>query len=503
MTEPQQQYEEHLPDIDDLPMFQSADAGLDIPPVLPVAPHPEPTTPVEQPQLDPEPNRPTSTPAPREDDAFWAEVAELRGILADRMTKLALPQGSEDERIAGMGVITEVVRDHADGLLRTGMSQWDEGAQRDLRDALYAGHFGLGRLQPYVDDETVENIEVYSHTKVALIHTDGAVEWVGPIARSAEELREYIASLATRHGHAFTPARPQLFMSLPGKVRLTAAGFGHTPDDETHVFLRMQRLRDVNLDRLVAVAEIDTVLRDFLSAAVAANRTIVVSGQAQGSGKTTLVKALGQAIPAYEHVVTIESDFELYLPESRPRTHQLRALPPAGEDLTVIPTTGDLTGLSLRANADRVIVGEVRTAEEIDALVRAMQGGNGTLSTLHADSAADVIEVLTTLVGTSTGSVPFARRQVAQMVHLIVYLGVDIDPSTGRRYRYVREVLEVEPGENGEPATQQIFAPGPDRRGVPTGIISDKLRDHLARVGYSGEDLLAYRGSGTWQEVKI
>src|SRR5699024_2680932 len=173
-------------------------------------------------------------------------------------------------------------------------------------------------------------------------------------------------------------------------------------------------------------------------------------------------------------------------------------LPPTGEDLTYIPSTADLTGLSLRANADRVIVGEVRTADEIDALVRAMQSGNGILSTLHADSASDVIEVLTTLVGAQNGNVSLARRQVAQMVHLIVYLGVDIDPATGKRHRFVTEVLEVETGEQGEPATQQVFAPGPDRRAVPTGVISDLLRRTLERTGYTSDDLIAYAGIGTW-----
>lgn len=520
--------EDDVPDVDDLELFRSIDLDPQLlaPSGLPTAipgypehvshpassaspePRPEPTPTTPNP-LDGAPAHgvPVVTGGPSGidpgDEVFWEQVSILRGLVADRIAKVAddFVPGSEDERGAGAHVIQEVVLDHSQGLLSLGTGDWNTDEQRRLREALMAQQFGLGRLQAYVDDERVENIEVYSHKKVALIHTDGTVRWVGPIARSNAELREMISSLAIRHGSSFTPARPQLFLSLPGKVRLTAIGYGHVPDDETHVFLRMQRLRDVSLQRLVEVGEIDTVLRDFLSAAVIANKTIVVSGQGQGSGKTTMVKALALEIPEFVHVVTVESDFELYLPEARPRTHQMRALPPSGEDLNVIPTTADLTGASLRANADRIIAGEVRTADEIEALVRAMQGGNGTLTTLHADSAGKVLDVLTNLIGANSGSVEFARREVAQLVHLVVYLGVDIDQRTGKRHRYVREVLEIEPGEGGEPATQPIFKAGANRRAVPTGIISDTLRGQLAQIGYDANALVVHDGTGTWGQA--
>lgn len=435
------------------------------------------------------------------DNDFWATVTELRSTVAERMTTQRFERGSAAERGAGIAVIDAVVRDASEKLMQAQGNGWPTARQRALKKALVDAHFGLGRLQALVDDPTVENIEVYGPHDTVAVRVDGSTEQVGSIARNETELRSMVNDWAAAQRRSFTANRPRVRLALPGKARLTAVGFGHTIDERTEIFIRMQRLRDVTIEGLQNEGEVDSVLKDFLTAAVRARNTVVISGAGQGSGKSSLLRALALAgIPHYEKITTVETEFELYLNEYRQRVSPWQPITEAGE-LDVDPEVAirDLLYDVQRSGADRVIVGEAR-GWEVMAMVRAMLSGHGSMTTIHADNAALVIEALVTLIAQySNATVEQARLIVARLVHLIVYIDVDIDPRTGRRFRYVTEVLEVTLGDAGqEVATNRVFKPGPDGRAVPVGGVSEQLEKDLRRGGFDPMTLIEYRDVGTW-----
>ncbi|WP_169736639.1 CpaF family protein, partial [Promicromonospora kroppenstedtii] len=438
------------------------------------------------------------------DSEFWRQVNSLRGEVSSRLTNaLSTRELDEEQREAlGQELIQQVVRDHNDALLSGGQRNWTTEYQVEVTRALFDALFRLGRLQPLIDTPDVENIEITGTAPVLLLMGDGRRTYAEPIADSDAELIDFLQFLAARdpaNERSFTRANPFLNLDLPGRVRLAAVGW---VVPWPRVTIRLQRLQSVDLELLRDNDTVDTVLVEFLTAAIRARKSIVVSGQGQGSGKTTLLRALCAGLDPWESIATIETDYELYLhlePEKHKRVVALRTREGSGEMNTSGRRTGEInTNVnvyeSLRHNISRVIVGEVR-GPEIVSMFQAMQMGNGSLSTVHADGARDVVERLVGMaVQDSTLSETYAYRQVAQSIDLIVFLRVDTG-ADGRRVRYVSEVIEVTRGEAGNPvAITDVFEPGPGGRAVPK--VTPSFLADLEAEGFDA-NLLNYR-DGLW-----
>lgn len=205
---------------------------------------------------------------------------------------------------------------------------------------------------------------------------------------------------------------------------------------------------------------------------------------------TTLLRALTRCLPFKEGIVTLETERELWLNEIPGYTRVLsyEARPGSGEiDAHGRPagmvSIADIFPHVLRANVTRIIVGEVRGTEAA-AMFEAMQSGAGSLSTIHAKSAADTIERLTLAVHKGGGSESYADRLVAHQIDLIVHLKVHRDRITGERRRVIDEVLEVAPGEQGRPAITTLFAQHPGAGGTAaTPRLSPSFMDDLVDEG--------------------
>lgn len=440
------------------------------------------------------------------DNEFWRLVAALRVTVSERMAHSLAGMDGVEQRVReelGRDHIQRVVQDANEAMLEEGRPGWSDPVRQRLAKALFDATFRLGRLQELVEIPTVENIEIYGHDRVVLLHADGTRTEAAPVAESDQDLVNFLQFLASRDPdleRTFTRGSWDLNMPLPGRARLAAA-YWTTP--RPRVTIRLQQLKQVDLAALEAVGTLDRVLHEFLAAAVRAHKSIVVSGQGQGSGKTTLLRALCAALDPWESVATIETDFELYLhddPERHRRVLPLQARTGTGE-MTAAGTragevgTGDLIRSSLRHNIDRIIVGEVR-GSEIVAMFEAMQAGNGSMSTVHADSARDVVERLVGLaVKDSSLSEEYSYRQVVQSIDLIVYLARDL-AGDGRSRRYVSEIIEVTRGERGNPvAVTQVF--GPDRLGRAVPRTPPTFLPELERAGFR-RDLLHY-ADGLWE----
>lgn len=424
------------------------------------------------------------------DQVDWQMVAQVRARVAGRLEAERGPAGlsERDERALAASLVGQEIEAWALARAAAGLPAVDRDLEREVAAAVTAALFGLGRLQPLLERADVENVHIQGYDRVELELADGSREQVAPVAGSDAELVEMLAGWAARLGQTgreFSPAQPLLNLRLPAGGPLgsrLAATMEVT--DRPMVAVRRHRLARVTLDDLVAAGTLSQPLRAFLAAAVRAGLNMVISG-APAAGKTTLLRALARQIPAGEHVVTVEEEYELGLHVLDPgrlvtamEARQANAEGMGGIDLHV------LLRQALRHSPSRVLVGEVRGGEVTALLLALSNGAAGGMCTLHAGSAPAVMTRIAQLAAMSTP--PLAPeavwRFVADAVDLIVHL--DRDPGPGGR-RFVTEVLEVGAvGDTGLPDTTAVFVPAEaDGRAVAGYTPSVSLQRRLARGG--------------------
>lgn len=431
----------------------------------------------------------------------WETVAQFRAEASARLTSRLEKEGArisdESREQLGIAVIAELIRAESEDRVSAGKPGWSPTQERNLRKALYDAIFGLGRLQPLVDDESLENIIIIArgpNVRVWLEDSDGILTDGPPVADSEEELREFLADLGSRQNRPFTEAIPSLHLRLPGGPRLAASSWVMP---NTSVVIRRHRLVEVSMDDMVQRDACGPVLANFLSACVGAGKSIVVSG-IQGSGKTTWVRALCSQIPSHEMIGTFETELELHLhemPERHPIVHAWEHRPGSGEVGVDGRQAGQFTleeaiRDSFRFTLDRQIVGEVR-GPEVWSMLRAMESGPGSISTTHARSAEHTVEKLVSCAMETGPQVTreLAITKLAAAIDIVMYLHseiVDQPDGTKRKRRWVQEVLVVEPSPDavmGYSATP-AFSPGPAGTAVASGELSDRLCRDLARYGF-------------------
>ena len=258
----------------------------------------------------------------------WELVAALRQQASDR---LSAALGEERAHLAaavqrerGRAIILDLLNDESVARVEAGQAQWSPAEQDAMAQALDDALFGLGRLQPLVDDDRVENIIVTGCDRVTLELTDGRMVPGPAVANSDQELIDFLVFLASRseaNARPFSEAQPKLHLRLDGGARLAAVAWVMP---RPSMVIRRHRLRQVTLADLVARGNLSETAASFLRAAVRARKSIVVSG-AQGAGKTTLVRALCAEIPRHEIIGTFETEYELHLHELTDR-HRARAV---------------------------------------------------------------------------------------------------------------------------------------------------------------------------------
>jgi len=211
---------------------------------------------------------------------------------------------------------------------------------------------------------------------------------------------------------------------------------------------------------------------------------VLVSG-GTGAGKTTVLNVLSNAIPPTERIVTIEDSAELQLQQDH--VVRLETRPPNMEGAGAV-TQRDLVRNALRMRPDRIVVGEVRGAEVLDMLQAMNTGHDGSLSTVHANSARDALSRLETMVLMSGLTLPLRamRDYIASALDMVIHVGRLSDGS-----RKVLRVVEISGMEEDVVTTQEIFlfqqdGIGPDGRvrgfHRATGI-RPKFMDRLVRAG--------------------
>jgi Flp pilus assembly CpaF family ATPase len=251
------------------------------------------------------------------------------------------------------------------------------------------------------------------------------------------------------------------------------------------VSIRRARLGKVFLADLVGNGTLLAELADFLTAATAARKNIMIAG-ATNAGKTTLLRAIVNQIPPAERLVTVERALELgidHFPELHPNVVALEERLPNSEGEGAI-SMADLVRRSLRMNPSRVIVGEV-LGDEIVTMLNAMtQGNDGSLSTIHANSSMEVFNRISTYAIQAAERLPLEATHmlIAGAIDFVVFIEKRNDYARGGTLRrFVSSVREVT-GIDGRVLSSEVFTPGPDGRGVPHAPVS--CLPELASNGY-------------------
>jgi pilus assembly protein CpaF len=420
-------------------------------------------------------------------------VRRLRGGVADRLNEQRRqdeargvpPMSPEDEREFARSLVVQVLEDYARHEIAEARVPPSPDEEAGLAAAIHSALFGVGRLQPLLDDADVENIDINGCDRVFVGYSDGREELADPVADSDEELVELIQLLGAYSGltsRPFDTANATLDLRLPDGSRLSAVmGVCARPS----VSIRRSRLGKVFLSDLVGTGTMSTEVASFLRAAVTARKNIMIAG-ATNAGKTTLLRALGNEIPPDERVITVERALELGLGEFEdlhPNVVAFEERLPNSEGLGGIGMA-ELVRRSLRMNPSRVIVGEV-LGDEIVTMLNAMsQGNDGSLSTIHANSATEVFNRVSTYAIQSQERLPIEATHmlIAGALDFVVFMRKrNLYTQGGRLVRTIESIREVT-GCDGRVLSSECFAAGPDGTAVAHAPI-ECIRE-LEEAGY-------------------
>ena len=306
----------------------------------------------------------------------------------------------------------------------------------------------LNILQEFLEDEDITEIMI-NGTQNIFFEKDGRIYQSDKRFVSREKLEDVVQQIAAGSNRLVNEASPIVDARLLDGSRVNIV-LPPIAIDGPIVTIRKFSKEAITMKQLIAWESISREVSAFLATLVAAGYNIFISG-GTGSGKTTFLNALSQSIPKTERIITIEDNAELQI-QDVPNLVRLEARNANVEGSGAV-TIRDLIKSALRMRPDRLIVGEVRSAEAIDMLQAMNTGHDGSLSTGHANSPKDMLSRLETMVLMGMElPLPAIQRQIASGVDVIVHLGRLRDKS-----RKVLEVTEVLGYTGGEIQLQTLY----------------------------------------------
>lgn len=340
--------------------------------------------------------------------------------------------------------------------------------RRQLVDDLIEETIGVGPLSPLLADPAVTDVLVNGPHSV-YIERFGRLEQTDVRFRDSDHLVRIIQRIAGRVGRRIDESSPMVDARLPDGSRVNATLPPVTIDGPTLSIRRFGRRR-LRSDDLMQLGMFSPAMRQMLRFIVAGRKNMIISG-GTGSGKSTFLSALAEAIPESERIVTIEDAAELQLDQGH--VVRMETRPPNIEGQGRI-VARDLLINALRMRPDRIIVGEVRGGEALDMLQAMNTGHDGGMTTIHANSPRDALARLETMVLMAGIDLPSRaiREQTASAIDIIVQV---------RRYedgvRRVQSISELVGMEGDTPQLQEIF------RFVPKGKQNRRIIGEFTATG--------------------
>ena len=327
----------------------------------------------------------------------------------------------------------------------------------DLVERLLDALFGFGVLEDMLADESITEIIANGPYKL-FYERDGELVPSNRRFSDVAELRALVDRILGPLGRRIDEASPMVNARLPQGHRVNVV----VPPialDGPYVTIRKFTEHVITLEEMEQSGSIDAQLRTFLVWAVRMRKSIAVCG-GTGSGKTTLLNALSCVIPHKERIVTIEDSAELRF-FNHPDVARMEARPQNAEGTGEV-TIRELVINALRMRPDRIVVGECRGAEALDMLTAMNTGHDGSLTTLHANSPAESVSRLTTMVR-------YVADLPVDVIEANIASAIDMVVQTQRALDGTRRVTEVVTfsfdSERGRCAAHPVYERRGDARG--------------------------------------
>ena len=313
--------------------------------------------------------------------------------------------------------------------------------KHDLAETVFNAMRRLDILQPLIDDKSITEIMINGPDKL-FIEREGRVCGIRLGFDSAEKLEDVIQTIVSRSNRTVNEASPIVDVSLPDGSRVNVV-LKPIALNGPIMTIRKFPEKPMTMEMLAQAGSINAEAAEDLSCLVRAKYNIFICG-GTGSGKTTFLNALSGKIPADERLITIEDSAELQI-NSVENIVRLETRNANSEGKGRI-TIRELIKTSLRMRPERIIVGEVRGEEALDMLQAMNTGHDGSLSTGHANSAADMLKRLETMV-LAAAPLPLeaVRQQIASAIDIVIHLARLRDKS-----RRVLEICEITDCHNGQ-----------------------------------------------------
>ena len=332
--------------------------------------------------------------------------------------------------------------------------------QSRIQSSLLDEIFGLGPLEALLGDPLISDILVNGKDKV-FVERCGKLQRVDTVFRDDRHLLQIIDRIVSRVGRRVDESSPMVDARLPDGSRVNAI-IPPLALDGPSMSIRRFGTGPVAAGQLVQLKTLSAEMMELLSAAVRARLSILISG-GTGAGKTTLLNILSRNIPSSERIITIEDAAELQLAQEN--IVRLETRPPNIEGQGAIRQRQLLINC-LRMRPDRIILGEVRGDEAFDMLQAMNTGHEGSMATIHANTARDALSRLESMVAMSSLNLPekTVRAQIASAITIIVQISRFSDGS-----RKVTGISEITGMEENIVSMQEIFTfnkkgIGPDGR---------------------------------------
>jgi pilus assembly protein CpaF len=344
--------------------------------------------------------------------------------------------------------------------------------------------FGLGPLEELLADHTISDILVNRSDQV-YVEREGLLDEAHVTFKDDAHLLRIIERIVSSVGRRIDESSPMVDARLADGSRVNAI-IPPLALDGPCLSIRRFRTDKLGADDMVTRETLTQPMMDFVHAAVSARMNVVVSG-GTGAGKTTLLNVLSGFIGDRERVVTIEDAAELMMRQRH--VVRLETRPPNIEGKGAVRQR-QLVINALRMRPDRIIVGEVRGDEALDMLQAMNTGHDGSLTTIHANSARDALYRLDTMVAMANLNIPAraVKQQIASAINLIVHVSRMADGT-----RKVTSVTEITGMEEEVISMQDIFVferTGLDPDGKVCGRfratgIRPKCSDQLKTAGFA------------------
>jgi pilus assembly protein CpaF len=344
-----------------------------------------------------------------EDHARTELKVELHQRLLDVINLSALDSMSREQINAEVGdIIAEELNNQRHAL--------NQAERRQLTNDVLDELLGLGPLEPLLKDATITDILVNGHNNV-FVERYGVLEKSAVRFKDDKHLIRIIQKIVSAVGRRIDESSPLVDARLADGSRVNAVVPPLAIDGPLLSIRKFAKI-PINMARLVQIGSIPEPVVSVLHAIVKGRLNVLISG-GTGSGKTTLLNAMSASIDNHERIVTIEDSAELQLQQTHVARLETR---PANIEGRGEVTQRDLVKNALRMRPDRIIVGEVRAGEAFDMLQAMNTGHDGSMTTVHANSARDALSRVEQMIGMSGIDIPLRsiRSQISSAIDVVV-----------------------------------------------------------------------------------